>query len=157
MHTHAHDLGLKAPGPHLLIGGLAGQADPGDEAWRALGRGIGLAGGEEPVEILPGLRSGPGRPEFDKTGAAPGLGTGANVHRRKPHQTRIVPDENGVTETLVLKGQNFPLHVQPGINGVGEPGCRGHQPGARRGLGLGIKADLPYPLHRPDRLWTGWP
>ena len=95
MHTHAHDLGLKAPGPHLLIGGLAGQADPGDEALGALGRGIGLAGGEEPVEILPGLRSGPGRPEFDKTGAAPGLGAGptctaANPTRPGSSQTSTV-------------------------------------------------------------------
>ena len=53
---------------------------------------------------------------------------------------------------LVLKGENLPAHVQPGINGVGEPGCGGHQPGALFLRRLGIKADLPYPLHRPDRL-----
>ena len=98
MHAHPDDFGPKAPGPHPLIGGLAGQTNTRGKFYCAPRETAKTSQAmQQPVEIFRGPRSGAGGPELDETGAAAGLGAGADSAPRQTPPDPLSPQSSRVS------------------------------------------------------------
>jgi hypothetical protein len=118
MHRHTLNVCAKASLKHLAVRLVTRHIHTGFKACHALGSGQGFAPVQQPIEKRSARWPRLHRAELDVAFIVPCLRIGTTVTDRESNQYLILPEKNGVTQPLRGGGTDFPLHIQPSIQGI---------------------------------------